>query len=130
MALSEQPPNPLFDKFLQSLRNTPIQYTAHPTTSRQESLVNILLPSLFGSKTHSNKTKSEKSQSNHLSPKRLPTNSTALGTSTQDARATFTTKSNSAKSAKSQTEAKRKSLSASKICQKASVQRPFTLPTN
>ena len=37
VVLSDQPPNPLVDKFLQSLTNTPIQFTDHPTTSRQES---------------------------------------------------------------------------------------------
>ena len=84
-----QPPNPLVDKFLQSLRNTPIQYTDHPTTSRQESRVKILLLSLCSSEACSNKTQSEESQSNPSSPKRVPSNLTAPGTSTQDARATF-----------------------------------------
>ena len=89
VVLLDQPPNPLVDKFLQSLTNTPIRFTDHPATSRQESRVNILFPSLFGSKAHSNKTQSEKSQSNSVSPIRLPSRLTAPGTSTQDARASL-----------------------------------------
>ena len=89
VVLPEQPPNPLVDKFLKSLTNTPIQFTDHPTTSRQESRVNISLPSLFGFKAHSNKTQSEESQSNTSSPRRHPSNSTALGTSTQPAGASL-----------------------------------------
>ena len=87
--LPNQPPNPLVDKFLQSLTNTPINFTDSPVTSRQESRVNILLPSFCGSKAQSSKTQSEESQSNPSSPRRLRSNSTALGTSTQDARATL-----------------------------------------
>ena len=83
----DQPPNPLVDKLLQSLTSTPLQFTDYPATSRQESRVAISLPSLFGSKAHSNKTQSEESQSNPSSPRRHPYNSTALGTSTHDARA-------------------------------------------
>ena len=41
VALLEQPTNPLVDKLLQSLTNTPIQFTDHPATSRQESRVKI-----------------------------------------------------------------------------------------
>ena len=89
VALPNQPPNPLVYKFLQSLTNTPIQSTDHPATSRQESRVNILLPSLFDSKTYSNKIQSEKSQSNPSWPRRLRPNSTALGASTQNARASL-----------------------------------------
>ena len=89
VVLPNQPPNQLVDKFLQSLLNTPIHFSDHPTTSRQESRVNIFLPLLSRSKAHSNKTQSEESQSNPSSPKRLRSNSTALGTSTQDARATL-----------------------------------------
>ena len=59
VVLPDQPPNPLDDKLLQSLTNTPIQVTDHPTTSRQESRVKNLLPSLFGPKAHFNKTQSE-----------------------------------------------------------------------
>ena len=88
-ALPNQSSNPLVDKFLQSVTNTPIQSTDHPATSRQESRVNVLLPSMFGSKAYSNKTQSEESQSNPFSPRRLRSNSTALGTSTQDARASL-----------------------------------------
>ena len=84
-----QPPNPLVDKLLQSLTNTPIQFTDHPTTSRQKSRVNILLPSLCGSKAQSTKTQSEESQPNPPSPIRLRSSPTALGTSTQDARASL-----------------------------------------
>ena len=84
-----QPPNPLVDKFLQSLTNTPIQFTDHPAHSRQESRINILLPSVCDSKAQSTKTQSEESQPNPSSPKRLRSNSTALGTSTQDARASL-----------------------------------------
>ena len=87
--LPNQPLNPLVDKFLQSLTNTPIQFTVPPATSRQESRVNILLPSLRGSKAQSTKTQSEQSQSNPSSPRRLRSNLTALGTSTQDARASL-----------------------------------------
>ena len=89
MVLLDQPPNPLVEKFLQSLTNNPIQFTDHPTTSRQESRVIILFPSLFGYKVHSKKTQSEESQSNPSSPRRHPSNSTALGTSTQEARASL-----------------------------------------
>ena len=81
VASSNQPPNPLIDKFLQCLTNTPIQFPDHPTTSRQESRVSILLPSLCGSKAQV-----EESQSNPFSPRRLRSNSITLGTSTQDAR--------------------------------------------
>ena len=89
VALPNQPPNPLVDKFLQSLTNTPIQFTDHPPTSRQESRVKTLLPSLCSSKAQSTKTQSEESQSNPSSLRRLRSNSTALGTSTQDARASL-----------------------------------------
>ena len=89
VVFSDQPPNPLVDKFLQSLTNTPIQFTDHPETSRQESRVSVLLLSLFASKAHSNKTQSEVSQCNPSSPIRHTSNSTALGTSTQDARASL-----------------------------------------
>ena len=89
VALLNQQQNPLIDKFLQSLTNTPIQFTDHPATSRQESRVNILLPSLCGSKAQSTKTQSEESQSNAFWLRRLRSNSTALGTSTQDARASL-----------------------------------------
>ena len=58
--LPDQPPNPLVEKFRQSLTNTPIQFTDHPATSRREPRVNILLPSMFGSTAHSNN-----SQRNH-----------------------------------------------------------------
>ena len=51
--LPNQPANPLIDKFLQSLTNVPIQFIDHPATPRQESRVNILLPSLCGSKAQS-----------------------------------------------------------------------------
>ena len=89
VGLPIQPPNPLIDKFLQSLRNTPIHFTDHPTTSRQESLLNILLPSLCSSKVYSNKTQLKESQSNPSSPRRPHSDSTALGSSTQDATATL-----------------------------------------
>ena len=89
VALPNQPSNPLVDKFLQSLTNAPIQFTDHPTTSRQESRVKFLLPSLCGSKAQSTKTQSEESQSNPSPPRRLRSNSTALGISTQDARASL-----------------------------------------
>ena len=89
VVLPNQPPNPSVDKFLQSLTNTLIQYTDHTATSRQESRVIILLPSLCGSKAHSKKTQSEESQYNPSSSRRLRSNSTALGTSTQDARASL-----------------------------------------
>ena len=36
VVLPNQPPNPLVDKFLQSLTNTPIQFTDLPAPSRQE----------------------------------------------------------------------------------------------
>ena len=85
--LPNQPPNPLVDKFLQFLTNAPIQFIDPPANPRQESRVNILLPSLCGSKAQSAKTQSEESQSNPSSPRRSRSNSTALGISTQDARA-------------------------------------------
>ena len=87
VALPNQQPNPLVDKFLQSLTNTPIQFTDHPATPQQESRVNILLPSLCGSKAQPTKTQSEESQTNPSSSRQLRSKSTALGTSTQDARA-------------------------------------------
>ena len=86
VAYPNQQPNSLVDKFLQSLTNTPIQFIDHPATSRQKSRVNILLPSLCGSKAQSTKTQSEESQSNPSSTRRLRCNSTALGISTQDVR--------------------------------------------
>ena len=89
VALRNQPPNPLVDKFLHSLKNNPIQSTDHPATSRQESRFNIVLPSLFASKAYSNKTQSEESQSNPSSPRRIRSKSAALRTSTQDARASL-----------------------------------------
>ena len=87
--MPNQPPNPLVDKFLQSLINTPIQFTELPAASRQESRVDILLPSLCGSRAHSNKTQSEESYSNPSLSRPLPSNSTALQTSTQHARASL-----------------------------------------
>ena len=62
--LPNQPPNPLVDKFVRSLTNAPIQFIDHPATPRQESRVNVSLPSLGGSKAQSSKTQSEGSQSN------------------------------------------------------------------
>ena len=53
------------------------------------SLYDLLLPLLCSSRAYSNKTQSEESQSNPFLPRRLRSNSTALGTSTQDARATL-----------------------------------------
>ena len=79
VALSNQQPNPLVDQFLQSLANTPMQFIDHPATSRQESRVKILLPSLCGSKAQSTKTQSEESKSDPSSPGRLCSNSTAPG---------------------------------------------------
>ena len=87
VVLPDPPPNPLVDKILESSTNTPIQFTDRPGTSRQESPVNIFLPSLCGSKAHSNKTQSAESKSNPSSSRRLRSNSTAPGTATQDARA-------------------------------------------
>ena len=86
VAVPNQPPNPLVDKFLQSLTNAPIQFTDYPATPQQESRVNILLPSLCVSKAQSAKTQPEESQSNPSPPRRLRSDSTALGTTTQDAR--------------------------------------------
>ena len=87
IALPDQPPNPLVDKFLQALTDNPILFQESPTTSQQESRINILLPSLAGSTVHKNQ--SEESQSNPSPPKRHPSNVTASGTSTQDARASL-----------------------------------------
>ena len=67
----------------------PIQFIDQPATARQESRVNILLPSLGGSKAQSAKTQSEGSRSNPSSPRRFRSDSTALGTTTQDARASL-----------------------------------------
>ena len=61
VVLPKPPPYPLVEKFLQSLTNTSIQVTDHAATSRQESRVNILLPSFCGSKACSKKTQSEES---------------------------------------------------------------------
>ena len=87
VALPDQPPHPLGDKFLQSLTDNPIQFKDRPTTSRQESRIIILLPSLAGSTNQKNQ--SEESQSNPSPPKRLPSNLTAPGTSIKDARASL-----------------------------------------
>ena len=87
VALPDQPRNPLVGNFLQSLTDNPTQFKDRPTTSRQETRVNILLPSLAGSTVQKNP--SEESQSNHSPAKRLPSNLTAPGTSTQDARASL-----------------------------------------
>ena len=87
VALPDQPPNPLVDKFLQSLTDNPIQFKDRRTTSRQESQIIILLPSLAGSTVH--KIPSEESQSNPSPAKRLPSNLTAPGTSSQDTRASL-----------------------------------------
>ena len=89
VALPNQQPNLLVDKFLQSLTNAPIQIIDQPATPRQESRANILLPSLCGSEAQSAKTQSEESQSNPSSPRRFRSNSTALGTTSQDARASL-----------------------------------------
>ena len=85
--MPNQPSNPLVDRLLQSSTITTIQLTGHPSTSQKESPVIILLPSLCSSKAQSTKTQSEESQSNPSSPRRLCSNPTALGTSTQDASA-------------------------------------------
>ena len=114
--LQNQPPNPLVEKFLQSLTNAPIQFIDHPATPQQESRVNILLPSLCGSKTQSAKTQSEDSQSNPSSPRRLRSNSIALGTTPQDARASLSRQSVSAKAADFQPTEERKVLSALQFC--------------
>ena len=87
VALPDQLPNPLVDKFLQSLTDNAIQFKDRSTTSHQESRINVLLPSMAGSTVHKNQ--SEESQSNTSPPKRLPSNLTAPGTSTQDARASL-----------------------------------------
>ena len=89
VVLPNQPPKPLVDKFIRSLANTPIQFTDHSANSQQESRVNILLPSLCSPEAHSTKIQSEDSQSNPSSSRGLRSISTALGTSTQDARASF-----------------------------------------
>ena len=86
VTVPNQPPNPIIDKFLQSLTNAPIQFTDYPATPQQESRVNILLPSLGGSKAQPTTTQPEESQSNPSPPGRLCSDSTALGTTTQDAR--------------------------------------------
>ena len=89
VALPNQQPNPLVDKFLQSPSNASVQFIDNPATPRQESRVNTLLPSLCGSKAQSAETQSEESQSNPSSPRRFRSNSTALGTTTKDARASL-----------------------------------------
>ena len=89
VALPNQQPNPLVDKFLQSLTNTPIQFTDHPATPQQESRVNNFSFSLCGSKAQSTKTQSEESETNPFLPRQLRSKSTALGTSTQDVRASL-----------------------------------------
>ena len=86
VVVPNQPPNPLIDKFLQSLTNAPIQFTDYPATPQQESRVNLLLPSLCGSKAQSAKNQPEESQTNLSPPRRLRSDSTALGTTTHDAR--------------------------------------------
>ena len=55
--------------------------------SQQESLVNILLPSLFDSQVHPNNIQSEESQSTSSSPRRQSSNSTALKASARYVRA-------------------------------------------
>ena len=85
VALPDQPPNPLVDKFLQSLTDNGIQPIDNPTFSRQESRVSILMPSLFDSNLHPNNTQSNEARSNPFSPRRQPSNSTAPRAATQDA---------------------------------------------
>ena len=89
VAVPNQPPNPLIDQFLQSLTNAPIQFTDYPATPQPESRVHILLPPLCGSKAQSTKTQPEESRSYPSPPRRLRPDSTALGTTTQDARASL-----------------------------------------
>ena len=66
VALPNQPPNPLVDKFLQSVTNTPILFTDHPAPSRQESRIKILLPSLYDSKAQSSKPNRKNHNLTHL----------------------------------------------------------------
>ena len=95
VAVPNQPPNPLVDKFLQSLTNAPIQFTDYPATPQPESRVNILLPSLCGSKAQPTKTQPEESQFDPSPPRRFCLDSTVLGTPTQDARTSLSRPSRS-----------------------------------
>ena len=130
VALPNHPPNPLVDKFLHFLTNTPIQYTDHPATSRQESPINILLPSLCSSKAYSNKTRTEESRSNPTSSRRLRSNSTALETSTQDARASLSRPKRFQRNQQIFKQKRRKSCYRHQICQRASIQPLFRLPAH
>ena len=87
VVLPNQPPNPLVDNFILALTDNPIQFTDNPTVSQQESQVTILLRSLFDSQTDPNNDQSKESQSTPFSPTRQSSNSIAVKTSTQDARA-------------------------------------------
>ena len=83
VVLSDEPPNPLVDIFLQSLTDNPIQITDKPTVPQQESRAKYLLPSLFDSKAQPNITQSEESQSTPSSPRGQSSNLTALRALTQ-----------------------------------------------
>ena len=82
---AESAPKPVSRQIPLILKEYPDPIYRSPCQSRD----NILLPSWCGSKAHSNKTQSEESHSNPSLPTRLRSNSTALRTSTQDARASL-----------------------------------------
>ena len=129
-SLAESATNPLIDKFLQSLTNAPIQFIDQPATPRQESRVNILLPSLGGSKAQSAKTQSEGSRSNPSSPRRFRSDSTALGTTTQDARAFLSRLIGFSESSRFSTNRREKEFFGIAILLKGLDTTPFTLPAN
>ena len=89
VVLSDQPPSPLIDRFLQSLTDNPVHFTDNSTVPRQESRANIFLPSLFDSKAHPLSIQPEESESILSSPRRQSFHSTALRALTQDARASL-----------------------------------------
>ena len=89
IVLPDQPSNSLVEEFFQSLKDNPIRFPDNPTVPLQESRGNVLLPSLFGSPTHSHKTPSVEPQYTPPSPRQQTFNSTALIAPAQDARASL-----------------------------------------
>ena len=80
---TSQQTSPIFSAYIL------IQLTDNPTVPQHESRSRILLPSLFGSKAHSNNARSEESQTAPSSPRRPSSNSTVLRASTWHARASL-----------------------------------------
>ena len=87
--LSDQPPNPLVDNFIQSSTDNPIRLTDNAPAPQHESRANLLLPSLFDSLAHFNNTQLAEPQSTPPFPRQQPSNSKALIAPSQDAPASL-----------------------------------------